>query len=170
MVWEPHDGPLPDAVGDDPFALPDVDEHWPEHAEPDGEPEPELEREGEGEWGGYDLYDSPGGDLPAQGGPPAVDVPLGADPDVGEQAYVVAQFPPPLVFDGLPEPVDGYPWADADLLSDTVVGAPPVADDVPTVAQVAGYAGSDATHWQTLAGDPDPATAALARFWGDLDR
>ncbi|MEJ3744343.1 hypothetical protein WEI85_13745 [Actinomycetes bacterium KLBMP 9797] len=93
-------------------------------------------------------------------------VPVGADPDaVGEVPDPV--FPPALALDPPPEPVDGYPWADAANL-----GAAPQADpahayqDAPEAAEVARYAAAEpGTQWATLVDSDDPATSALARWW-----
>ncbi|MBO4210286.1 hypothetical protein [Micromonospora echinofusca] len=113
--------------------------------------------------------DDPAGHDDAAGGPPrGVDVPVGADPDLPAAVTDPADlFPPPLAFDGLPEPVDGYPWADPGLLGEVPVDAPAVGDSAPPVVDLAAWAGTTGG-WPDLAADPDPVTAALARFWGDL--
>jgi hypothetical protein len=84
------------------------------------------------------------------------------------------EFPGPLDLGGEPpEPVDGYPWADPDLL-----GAPdpaqlpdPGADVGPADPDdLLSYAGLDSTGdadpWSLLRASDDPATSALARWWG----
>jgi hypothetical protein len=78
-----------------------------------------------------------------------------------------------------PEPADGFPWADPDTLGDPgqgydvddhsslgIGGAAPPGD-------LFAYAGLDAPApgvdpWSHLLGADDPATSALARFWGPL--
>ncbi|MDG4768687.1 hypothetical protein O7632_32055, partial [Solwaraspora sp. WMMD406] len=82
------------------------------------------------------------------------EVPPGADPDVpaGADEWPEADFPPPLDPAGVPTPVDGWPWADPDLLGDWSVddvplsGADDGADDAGavTAAELAGYAATEA--------------------------
>ena len=103
----------------------------------------------------------------------AADPPPGVDPDVpaGADEWPAAVFPPLLDSSGLPTPVDGWPWADPDLLgSDATADAAepdqPAGSVDPT--ELAGYAGVDdstAGLWATLLSSDDPATATLARFW-----
>ena len=96
---------------------------------------------------------------------------FGADPDVS--AYTDALWPTPefpAALDlgaSLPEPVDGPPWTDSAALGSPGPAAL-VPDDVPEPTDLAAYAGLDpaSSGWEALAGSEDPATAALARFWG----
>ena len=119
-----------------------------------------------------DLSGEPGGD----GYPPAdpagglllQDWPVGADPDpVGEPAPFDPVGDP--LGGPLPEPVDGFPWTDPDLLGGAPIGPLPDPVDLPDPAGLAGYAGidlpPDADPWAVLAASDDPATNALARWW-----
>ncbi len=101
---------------------------------------------------------------------------VGTDPDVDSGAddpgWHDTAFPPVLDFEHVPEPVDGYPWSDPDVLGDEVsdpagqltggYGSPPVTD-------LFEYAGLEAPTggdpWAQLLGSEDPATGALARWW-----
>jgi hypothetical protein len=72
-----------------------------------------------------------------------------------------------------PEPVDGFPWADADLLGQPdPTQLPELTADFTAVGpdDLLSYAGleltGDADPWQLLLGSDDPATSALARWWG----
>ncbi|HZN72512.1 MAG TPA: hypothetical protein VFC00_12650 [Micromonosporaceae bacterium] len=96
---------------------------------------------------------------------------FGADPDALVDSYEWAEprFPPSLDLGELPEPVDGPPWTDPELL-----GAAPPTEPVSPVASVDvadlyGYAALDlpagVDPWATLVDSEDPATAALARWW-----
>ncbi|GIF76133.1 hypothetical protein [Asanoa siamensis] len=96
---------------------------------------------------------------------------FGTDPDVS--AYTDALWPTPefpAALDlgaALPEPIDGAPWTDPASLG--VAGpADLVAGDAPEPADLAAYAGLDpaSSGWEALVGSEDPATSALARFWG----
>jgi hypothetical protein len=106
----------------------------------------------------------------------AVDHLVGADPDVDPQlddpGWHDTTFPPPLGLEQVPEPVDGFPWSDPDLLGDPVDGA--MADveaawDAPSVGDLFAYAGLEVPvggdAWGLLLASDDPATAALARWW-----
>lgn len=121
------------------------------------------------------------GDPPVEGFGSA-DTPVGADPDLG--AYGEADPWPDPVVPGVelpdlgppPEPVDGFPWIDPELLGGDTVDTPADHDpivgcaDAPPPDELAGYAGvdvpADADPWATLVASDDPATSALARFWG----
>ncbi|MEH1016494.1 hypothetical protein V6U90_25740 [Micromonospora sp. CPCC 206060] len=134
-------------------------------------PTDDLMRSGDGDPPVDAPLDDPAPSWDTDGGapPPAgVDVPVGADPDLPVGADPGGHFPAPLTFDGLPEPVDGYPWVDVGLLGDTPVDVPPAGAAPPAVTDLAGWAGSTAGDWAALAADTDPMTSALARFWGDL--
>jgi hypothetical protein len=104
---------------------------------------------------------------------------FGADPDVDasadDPAWHEVQFPEELHLQDPPEPVDGFPWSDADVLGgpDHSLSAafdPAVAGHAPAEpAGLADYAhldvpaGSDA--WSLLLGSEDPAASSLATFW-----
>jgi len=113
-----------------------------------------------------------GAEPAAEQGFGAADPPPGADPDVpaGADEWPDPQFPPLLDPAGVPTPVDGWPWADPQLLGDggPVGAAVPHVDPVDPV-DLAGYAGVDAAAggdlWAALLASDDPATGALARFW-----
>lgn len=93
---------------------------------------------------------------------------MGSDPDAVDTADSEAfdpQFPPELSLDPMPEPVDGQPWSDADLLGDTSdtvqwnnLSYTPVTEDL--LAMDASDGG-----WDALLGSTDPAVASLARWW-----
>jgi hypothetical protein len=101
------------------------------------------------------------------------DAPVGADPDLypyGDDAAPV--FPEPLDLGAPPEPVDGFPWTDAELLGGD--GVAPLPDPAPEVASpplgdLSAYAAQDVPDgdagWSALIASPDPATSTLARFW-----
>jgi len=119
------------------------------------------------------LADEPELELPADE-PPAEPL-FGADPDplAGGTEWAEPQFPPVLALGDLPEPVDGPPWTDADLLgaeqfADTLTAAL-VGGAGPEIADLLGYAGLElpagGDPWAALAGAEDPATSALARWW-----
>jgi hypothetical protein len=96
--------------------------------------------------------------------------PVGADPDHTAEPHGPAELFPPALDVPLPEPVDGYPWADPALLGGAAIGAPPDAPaSAADPAGLAAYAGvelpPDADPWAVLADSDDPATSALARWW-----
>ncbi|GAA0450942.1 hypothetical protein Aca07nite_55260 [Actinoplanes capillaceus] len=108
-------------------------------------------------------------DLPDLPELPDVDLPDLPDvPDVVD-AVDDAAFPPTLDIGELPEPVDGFPWVDADTLgaADPSGFTPPV--EPVTAGELAAYAGVEippgADPWTFLASSEDPATAALAQWW-----
>jgi hypothetical protein len=101
---------------------------------------------------------------------------VGTDPDLDahtdDPGWHDATFPPPLGWDHVPEPVDGFPWSDPDVLGhevadpagqfDGAYGSPPVSD----LFEYAGLdAPADGDAWAQLLGSEDPATGALARWW-----
>src|SRR6266540_351065 len=101
---------------------------------------------------------------------------VGTDPDLDTGAddpgWHDTAFPPPLGWDQVPEPVDGFPWSDPDLLGQEL--ADPAAQlpgeyGAPPVSELLEYAGQDAAAgedpWAQLMGSEDPATGALARWW-----
>ncbi len=137
--------------GDDPGSDPDLSHDDPGHQDP-----------------GHDVEEPPG--YPDDGGHT-----VGTDPDwPGDHDPTAgADFPPPLDLDARPEPSDGYPWSDADALGDPgTVEDPghPTADGAGPDDLLA-YAGLEhppagADPWSLLLAADDPATSALARWWG----
>lgn len=104
------------------------------------------------------------------------DSPIGADPDLGGylpySIWPEPVFPEMLDFGELPEPVDGFPWADPGQLGTADAELPDLAAHytaAPEPAEVAEYAGGElpaaADAWSVLANFPDPATSSLARWW-----
>ncbi|MEV4533970.1 hypothetical protein AB0J82_09080 [Asanoa sp. NPDC049518] len=92
---------------------------------------------------------------------------FGADPDVAAY-WPTPEFPAALDLGAaLPEPIDGAPWTDPAMLG-SLGPADLLPSDVPEPTDLAAYAGLDpgSSGWETLLGSEDPATAALARFWG----
>ena len=94
-----------------------------------------------------------------------------ADPDLTDDPVEV--FPPSLDVGDLPEPVDGFPWVDSGSLGlADIAAALHEADTTDPVQphELAEYAAADlppgADPWAALADSDDPATAALARWWG----
>lgn len=105
---------------------------------------------------------------------------FGTDPDVDtsgdDPAWHDVQFPEQLHLDNPPEPVDGFPWTDVDVLGgpDHSLSAaydPAVAgaDAHPEPSGLAAYAGAEVPPggdpWALLLGSDDPATSSLAGFW-----
>jgi hypothetical protein len=94
------------------------------------------------------------------------------DPDVAaytDGVWPTPEFPAALDL-GHISPIDGPPWTDASTLGIGLPDADPLPTDVPDVSELAAYAGLDPTSasagWDALLGSDDPATSALARFWG----
>jgi hypothetical protein len=166
---------------DDPFAPADHDDHV-------------------GYAGAEGLDADHDGPLPhdqVQVDPLGLEYPVGADPDIGvggDVDWPQHAFPPPLDLPDVPEPVDGYPWADPRLLGSDVavddhsapVGEPDrysapdgygePDDHRPPVADLYEYAGEEYAGeeyagdesgggWPELIASEDPATGALARWW-----
>ena len=94
---------------------------------------------------------------------------VGADPDAYADPLPDTEFPPPVDVGPLPEPMDGFPWIDASGLGDAGAVGPHL--DPVDPHDLAAYAGvdlpPDGDPWAVLAASPDPATAALARWWSD---
>ena len=171
------------------------DAGWPDHHEPppdDGQGHddglwdvpPQLEHDDAGQpddpgqpyWAGDDdaghaPHGDPGAAEPAghESTEPVTDAAgvVGAEPDAYAEPLPDTEFPPAVDVGPLPEPVDGFPWIDAAGLGD----AGPVEPHLDPVDphDLAGYAGvdlpPDGDPWTLLAASPDPATAALARWW-----
>jgi hypothetical protein len=104
--------------------------------------------------------------------PPAgeLETVVGADPDVDPTAdWSPPQFPEHLDVVG-PEPVDGYPWSDANVVAAPGTGGGDPAygpDAAPQAAELLDYASADggADPWSALVGSDDPATSSLGRWW-----
>jgi hypothetical protein len=144
-----------------------------------------------------DLLDLPGLDLPGldlpgealgrHGGGLLDSWPVGADPDHLTEPAHLDPFPASLDLP-LPEPVDGFPWADPALLGAAPIDAldpalhlgldpapgldPALGLDPAAPVDPAGLAASagmelppDADPWAVLAASDDPATNTLARWW-----
>ncbi|MEV6932521.1 hypothetical protein AB0M46_49630 [Dactylosporangium sp. NPDC051485] len=144
-----------------------------------------LHGTGGGEHGepGYDEDHSPAGHHPdVQDGHDAAgeqhEAGFGTDPDVhaagDDPAWHEPQFPQQLDLQDPPEPVDGFPWSDADVLGgpDHSLSAafdPAVVDHAAEPSGLADYAGLDVPPgtdpWSLLLGSEDPATSSLATFW-----
>jgi hypothetical protein len=111
------------------------------------------------------------------------DQPAFADPDAPvdhDPGSYDGDFPPPLdLGHAPPEPMDGYPWSDPATLGEPsgvtdAVGsgvadqfgfaAAPHPDDLFAYAGLQPPGGGDV--WSALLGADDPATSALARWWG----
>ncbi|MGI5182882.1 hypothetical protein ACQEVZ_42160 [Dactylosporangium sp. CA-152071] len=101
--------------------------------------------------------------------------PFGSDPDLhgDTDGWPGHTFPEELHLDSPPEPVDGFPWTDADVLGgpDHTAAAfdPAVTADPASPADLAAYDGADvpagADPWAPLLASDDPATSSLAGFW-----
>jgi hypothetical protein len=109
----------------------------------------------------------------------AADPPVGADPDLdphGDDGDDGEPFPEPLALGEPPEPVDGFPWTDPQLIGGdgveplTDLAEPAGGNGAPPPEELFAYAGEDPPRgeagWGELMASPDPATSALARFWG----
>nr|BFE58692.1 hypothetical protein GCM10020063_032180 [Dactylosporangium thailandense] len=104
---------------------------------------------------------------------------FGVDPDVDasadDPAWHEVQFPEELHLQDPPEPVDGFPWTDADVLggpdhSQSAAFDPAVEHHGPAEpAGLADYAHLDVPAgtdpWSMLLGSEDPAASSLATFW-----
>ncbi|MEV4755140.1 hypothetical protein AB0J86_08505 [Micromonospora sp. NPDC049559] len=204
---EPTDPPGQAGMGSagEPFAEAGMGAGQPAHEAglgPAGDgPDPPTGGEPTGDEPYHEAGLGPAGDDPDDPYPGADDwpraAPFGTDPDLEPVLadWPAPEFPPPLELDSPPEPVDGPPWADPDLLgtggpdADPDGTGPPAGfgpadptaphrtatDDAaaefgpPAPDGLTGYAGEtlpeDADPWTALAGSEDPATGALARFW-----
>ncbi len=102
---------------------------------------------------------------------------VGTDPDLpadGHSGWHEGYFPPALDLDARPEPADGYPWADPDVLGDAPAGhddAGPTSGGAAAPGDLFAYAGiqpppAGVDPWAHLLASDDPATSTLARFWG----
>jgi hypothetical protein len=93
------------------------------------------------------------------------------NPDLTD--YPVEVFPPSLDVGELPEPVDGFPWVDSGSLglADIAAAVHEAGTTDPVQPhELAEYAATDlppgADPWAALTASDDPATGALARWWG----
>lgn len=96
---------------------------------------------------------------------------VGTDPDApagGDDDAFTPQFPPDLAVDELPDPVDGPPWTDADLLGDGPDHADTSwnsIDSSATMTDLFTMDGTSGDDWQSLINSDDPAVSSLARWW-----
>jgi hypothetical protein len=124
-------------------------------------------------------------EVPADHDPPVadehqlVDHPVGADPDVDPRAdgdWHSPEFPPTLDIHDAPEPIDGYPWSDPQVLGaglpDGTIddsGYHEAAWQHPPIGDLYDYAGDEQATgidgWHALLSSDDPATSSLARWW-----
>lgn len=170
-----HLGDQPDDVGghelwlDDAYDEPPAQEHGFDVA-----PEPGPY----GEYGGVDAHvDEPlGWEDPADPGDhePVVEYGpvFGADPRPDFAGWAAHGFPPPLDLADVPAPIDGPPWTDAELLGAVPLAEPTSEWSAPPVEDLFDYAGMAAPAdepWAALLASDDPATSALARWWGPAD-
>jgi hypothetical protein len=120
-----------------------------------------------------------GQDAPLADDHQLVDHPVGADPDLDPRAdgdWHDPEFPPVLDLHDAPEPIDGYPWTDPQVLG---TGLPDgTIDDGgyhesawqhPPIGDLYDYAGDEQAAgtdgWHALLSSDDPATSTLARWW-----
>jgi hypothetical protein len=93
----------------------------------------------------------------------------GTDPDASDLADDDAfnpEFPPHIELETLPEPVDGAPWSDADLLGDTAdTGSWNTMNYAPPSDDLYQLDASTGTGWEGLLTSDDPAVSSLARWW-----
>jgi hypothetical protein len=112
-----------------------------------------------------------------------VDHPVGADPDIDPRAdgdWHDPEFPPALDLHDTPEPIDGYPWTDPQVLGtgfaegaiDGAIddgGYHEAAWQHPPIGDLYDYAGEEQAPgidgWHALLSSDDPATSTLARWW-----
>jgi hypothetical protein len=144
----------PDEVypDDDPFALADHADHEAAVDDPAGQHDDSI------------VHDAP------------VEQPVGADPDLDpgtDTGWADQAFPPPLDLSDAPDPVDGFPWADPQVLgaghTDSAVDdAGASSQSSPHIGDLYDYSGDEqpaADGWQALLASDDPATSTLARWW-----
>ncbi|MFK3979905.1 hypothetical protein ACI2K4_05920 [Micromonospora sp. NPDC050397] len=126
---------------------------------------------------GFGPADDATGTPDAQVGFGPAGPPVGADPDLGlygdAESWPPPAFPEAIEGGVVPEPVDGFPWADPTTLGDPdTPSAQPALGyaDAPDPTELAGYDARElppgVDPWAALADSDDPATSALARFWG----
>ncbi|WP_326558360.1 hypothetical protein [Micromonospora sp. NBC_01796] len=106
----------------------------------------------------------------------AAGAPVGADPDLDPygdtDSWPQPVFPEAFDAGAVPEPVDGFPWADPTALGDADTAPDPATawTGAPEPTELAGYTAEEVAPgedpWTALAASDDPATSALARFWG----
>jgi hypothetical protein len=98
-----------------------------------------------------------------------------ADPTADDPAWHEAHFPEELHLSDPPEPVDGFPWTDADVLGgpdhdlsaayDPAAAEPGAPDVTGLVDYAGGHAPAGTDPWSLLIGSDDPAASTLATFW-----
>lgn len=129
---------------------------------------------------GHDPGHDPAHDTGPEFGPhEAHEAQFGTDPDVhadaDDPAWHDVTFPDQLHLQDPPEPADGFPWTDADVLGgpdhDQTAGYDPAVTEHGGAepAGLADYAGVEVPPgtdpWSLLLGSDDPATSSLATFW-----
>jgi hypothetical protein len=173
-----HDEPDPfDADLGQPHDTPFGDDHH--EYEGDDEPfdagtpfEPDALVSEHHDWlAGFDDGTDGGDDLPDTVEDPVGAGLFGVDPDVAAYTggvWPTAEFPAALDLGGAPpEPIDGPPWTDPGVLGTVMPDFEPDVAPAPEIGDLASYAGLEpGAGWDALAASDDPATAALARFWG----
>jgi len=166
----PADGESDDQGSDDVHTPDDdqpdaADEPDTDHT-PDADPAPDADHEPGGEPDDFEVghdsaADAFGAGLDSTGDPAS--------------SWHADEFPAEIDLGAdAPEPHDGYPWSDpdtlghpdpADVIDDPAAGSTPVEPQ-----DLLEYAGLDSSAsgnpWTLLLGSDDPATSALARWWG----
>ena len=142
----------------------DLDAHEPDLTGPDTDP----------------PHEQPLDDQPIEDQPAGTEHLVGTDPDLPadpHSGWHEGYFPPALDLDTRPEPADGYPWADPDVLgsagdaADAAEPTGPATGGAAAAGDLFAYAGIEpappgADPWGQLLASDDPATSSLARFWG----
>lgn len=186
--YEPDPG-MDDASFDEPSA--DEVGDYDADADADGDGDDD-ETGAQGDTGETTDDTAPGDDLDSTGGEPDADADLtdddgddtvqaetieitddevvGTDPDADPAAddpAFDAEFPPDIDLDARPEPVDGEPWSDANLLGSTADTGTDWAtyDYAPPMDDLFAMDGASTGDWGSLTGSDDPAVSSLARWW-----
>ncbi|HIV57704.1 MAG TPA: hypothetical protein H9902_07070 [Candidatus Stackebrandtia faecavium] len=92
----------------------------------------------------------------------------GTDPhanDIADDDAFNPQFPAELDLDPMPQPVDGQPWSDPDLLGDDNDTHINNQHHQPPINDLAAMDGQETQNWDALAASQDPAVSSLARWW-----
>ncbi|MET7403580.1 hypothetical protein ABZS66_59920 [Dactylosporangium sp. NPDC005572] len=138
----------------------------------DDVPEPDVHTDHTGDTGDTgDTADDAVGDTVEE------PVTFGVDPDVDtgadDPAWHDVPFPAELHLEDPPEPVDGFPWTDVDVIGGghetQEAHFEPAVSGPADPAGLADYDGAGvpdgADPWSLLLGSDDPATSSLATFW-----
>lgn len=95
----------------------------------------------------------------------------GTDPDataLADDDAFNAEFPPDIDLETMPEPIDGAPWSDADLLGDvpdTTDAGWNTVNDTSALEDLFTMDGGTGGDWESLLASDDPAVSSLARWW-----